>query len=73
MVDARLSNLQLLRREPFAAMRDIHGRVSHAAALAAELKALSLRTGSAEGYDEAVRAQAVVEDLRARLEAVAAS
>ncbi len=44
-----------------------HTCLARAGTLAAELKALSLRMGSAEGYDYAVRMLAIIEKLQAEL------
>jgi hypothetical protein len=41
--------------------------VERAQSLVAELKALSQRIGSAEGYDDAVRMPAMIEELQAKL------
>ncbi len=44
-----------------------HASLARAWTLAAELKALSRRMGFAEGYDDAVRMLAVIEELQAKL------
>jgi hypothetical protein len=79
MTDTR-SRTELLREGIVEAMREAtallvagdrgakaHAPLARARTLAAELKALSRRMGFAEGYDDAVRILALIEELQAKI------
>ncbi|HEV3241056.1 MAG TPA: hypothetical protein VG429_11720 [Casimicrobiaceae bacterium] len=81
MTDTTRSRPEVLREGIARAVRDTeallvagdrgeraHAYLARARTLAAELKALSLRMGSAEGYDDAVRMLAIIEELQADLD-----
>jgi hypothetical protein len=80
MIDTTRSRTEVLREGIAYALRETealllagergakaHACLARARTLAAELKALSLRMGSAEGYDDSVRILAVIEELQAQL------
>jgi hypothetical protein len=80
MIDTTRSRPEVLREGIASAVREAeallvagdrgaraHTCLAHAMTLATTLKALSLRMGSAEGYDDAVRILASIEKLQAEL------
>ncbi len=80
MTDTTRSRTEVLREEAVEAVREAtallvagdrdakaHASLARAWTLAAEFKALSRRMGFAEGYDDAVRMLAVIEELQAKL------
>jgi hypothetical protein len=80
MTDTARSRTEILREGIVDAVREAeallgaadrsartHACLARAGTLAAELKALSLRMGSAEGYDDAVTMLAILEKLQAQL------
>jgi hypothetical protein len=80
MTDTTRSRPEVLREGIARAVRDAEASLAagergesaqaclaRARTLAAELKALSLRMGSAEGYDDAVRMLAIIEQHQAEL------
>ena len=80
MTDTTRSRAELLREGISYAVRETQALLvagergagaraclERARTLAAELKALSVRMGSAEGYDDAVRMLAIIEELQSKL------
>jgi hypothetical protein len=81
MTDTTRSRPEVLREGIAGALRETEAllvagdrgeraraRLARARTLAAELKALSRRMGSAEGYDDAIRMIAIIEELQAELD-----
>ena len=80
MIDTTRSRAEVLRQGIVGAAREAatllvsgdrgakaHTYVERARTLAIELKALSRRMGSKEGYDDAVQLLAIIEELQAKL------